>query len=67
MKSIIGLKIPIAKIKHFEVTGLYWNSNKRFNIKHSNFDVACSINLWRGSVWVVLDDNTKKLIKRVWN
>lgn len=61
------MKIPVARIKYFAVTGLLYNSNKRFISTYDNLNTALMINLWRGSVWVVLDNNTRKLIKRVWN
>lgn len=49
------------------VTGLYYNSNRRFSpIVCSNAQHANAINLWRGSVWQVVNGK-RKLVKRVYN
>ena len=51
----------------FIVTGLLYNSTKRF-VKNYNESVwAFGINLWRGSVWGVLPGGKRKLLKRVYN
>lgn len=50
----------------FIVTGLYYNSSKRFSNKYSSLIMAMTINLWRGSVWGV-KDGKRTLLKRVWN
>ena len=39
---------------------------KRFRIRTDNLLHAQGINLYRGSVWAVIDGK-KRLIKRVWN
>lgn len=51
----------------FEVTGKHYNSNKRFGLTYHNYAQAMMINLWKGSVWGVLPDGTRKLLKRVYN
>lgn len=47
----------------FHVTGLN-RSGKRFKLVYSSLYMAMSINLYRGSVYAVLDGK-RKLIKRV--
>jgi len=48
----------------FMVTGLYYNSTKRFRITTSSFLHATGINLWRGNVWGILENGKKiRLIK----
>lgn len=59
------MNIPIAQIKQFEITGLLYRSKKRFKITTSSYMHAMCINLWNGSVWAVLDNNKRKLLKRV--
>ncbi len=66
-KSIIELKIPLAQIKAFVVTGKLYRSNKRFSDRYNSFTHAMCINLWKGSVWAELDNGKRKLIKRVYN
>lgn len=61
MKTI---DIPIGQIKTFKVTGKDRNG-KRFVIESNNYSYVCMINLWSGSVWAVLENGTKKLLKRV--
>lgn len=58
--------IPIGQIKTFLVTGIDRNG-KRFKIESSSYEYACMINLWNGSVWAVLENNKRKLLKRVIN
>lgn len=49
----------------FVVTGVYYNSSKRFEPIHSEtFWYANAINLWKGSVWLVRNGK-RILIKRV--
>jgi hypothetical protein len=50
----------------YKITGLLYNSKKRFTRTTENFMLAMGINLWRGSVWKVTNGK-KKLIKRVIN
>ena len=56
--------IPIGQIKTFRITGKD-RSGKRFVIESSSYAYACMINLWSGSVWAVLENGKKKLLKRV--
>jgi hypothetical protein len=66
-KTIREFNIPIADIKQFEVTGVLYQSTKRFKKVYSSFDQAMMINLWNGSVWARLNSGKKVLIKRVQN
>jgi len=59
------INIPVGQIKIFRVTGVDRN-NKRFVIESSSYHYVCMINLWKGSVWAVLE-NKKILLKRVNN
>lgn len=63
--SIRKLSIPTAQIKSFVVTGKLYNSNKRFKNTYESYIQAMMINLWSGSVWALLDNGKRKLIKRV--
>jgi hypothetical protein len=65
--NISALKIPTGQIKAFVVTGKLYRSNKRFTNRYNSFDHAMMINLWKGSVWVELDNGKRKLLKRVYN
>ena len=58
------MNIPIGQIKTFRVTGKDRNG-KRFIINSSSYSYVCMINLWNGSVWAVLENGKKKLLKRV--
>jgi hypothetical protein len=56
------------KGKSFVVTGVYAYSNRRFAPIHTDSYIhAMSINLWKGTVWVVLPNGKRKKIKEVWN
>lgn len=53
------------------VTGKTYRDNKRFSLTYSN-DIsgrltAFGINLWNGSIWGVLPNGKRKLVKRVCN
>lgn len=50
----------------FIVTGLLYNSKKRFTKKCSTPMTALSINLWTGSVWGI-KNGKRQLIRRVYN
>lgn len=51
----------------FVVTGKLYRSNGRFRSTYSSwFDANC-INLWNGSIWGVLPNGKRKLLKRVYN
>lgn len=55
--------------KGFVVTGLLYNSRKRFTKSFGvdGFSSAYSINLWNGSIWGVLPNGKRELIKRINN
>lgn len=62
-----GKKIALNQFKHFIVTGILRN-NKRFKPRqYSDFDYANGINLYNGSIWGVLPNNKRVLLKRVYN
>jgi hypothetical protein len=50
----------------YVVTGLYYNSTRRFRDVYNNPYQAMCINLWRGRVWHV-HNGKRKLVKEVWN
>lgn len=59
--------IEIKDGDKFVVTGLLYNSNKHFKpMTFSNWLQARSINLWRGSRWL-LRDGKRTLIETVYN
>lgn len=67
-----GEKQPIVALIHtpgdtYTVTGLLYNSTKRFRHSYSNPMHALGINLWRGSVWQQKFGKGRTLIKRVFN
>ena len=62
----MNTNIPLGQISTFRVTGLDRN-NKRFVLESSNYNYVMMINLWQGSVWAVLENGKKKLLKRVSN
>lgn len=53
----------------FDVTGQLYRSTKRFKRHYSMHyaGLAFNINLWRGSVWGILPNGKRKLLKRVFN
>lgn len=55
------------KFDYFIITGLYYQSTRRFSLRCSIAYQAYHINLWRGSVWGVLSSGKRKLLKRVFN
>lgn len=65
--SIRNKNIPIGDIKEFHVTGVLYNSTTRFKSVYSSFNTAMMINIWRGSVWAVLSNGKRRLVKRVYN
>jgi hypothetical protein len=67
MKTIIQKQIAVARILNYEVTGRYYNSQKRFKNTYNNLQHACMINLWNGSVWARMDNGKRTLLKRVIN
>lgn len=52
--------------ERYIVTGLLYNSNKRFRSIYNSYAFAMGINLWRGSVWHEVNGK-RKLIKRIYN
>ena len=52
--------------QRFIVTGVERMTGRRFVIGPTDEFHAMCINLWRGSVWGVIDGK-RKLVKRVWN
>lgn len=54
----------------FDVTGTLVKGERFFNHYHNNYHniyMTMGINLYRGSVWGVLPNGTRKLLKRVYN
>lgn len=52
--------------KQYVVTGVD-RYGKRFRFTYNNAMWAFGINLWKGSVWGVLDNGKRKLLKRAYN
>jgi len=65
----IGDKIiDLAQFDHYKVTGLNAYSTKRFKaIVTDDVRHAMGINLWRGTVWGVRPNGTRKTLRKVWN
>jgi len=55
-----------SKYANYHVTGVLIDG-RRFKTVTGNFYHAMGINLWRGSVWGVKPDGSRKLLKRVRN
>jgi hypothetical protein len=53
--------------KEFHVTGSYTSGRRFKRMTFSSFASADMINLWNGSVWGVLENGNRKLLKRVYN
>ena len=52
----------------YTITGLLYNSARRFVKRTSNLRHAFGINLWRGSVWGIRKtDGKRQLLKRCFN
>ena len=58
--------MSIKDFVKFQVTGLTWRG-KRFRLTYSEPHMAFGINLWNGSIWGVLPNGRRKLLKRVYN
>ena len=58
--------IAIGTITKFIITGTD-RQGKRFKIESNSYTYACCINLWNGSVWALLENGKRKLLKRVIN
>jgi len=50
--------------KEYHITGLIYNTKRRFSMITHDYQYAMGINLWRGSVWEIVKGK-RKLIKRV--
>jgi len=57
----------IMYFKEFHVTGVLRNGRRFKTMKFSSYNTAICINLWRGSVWGVKEDGSRKLLKRSYN
>lgn len=53
--------------KEFHVTGVNPYGKRLKRLKLSSFIAANSINLYKGSVWGVKENNSRVLLKRVYN
>ena len=53
--------------KEFHVTGISFSGRRFKRICFSSYKAADCINLYRGSVWGVGEDGSRKLLKRVHN
>tara|TARA_S200000501_G_C20621934_1_gene655018 strand:+ start:78 stop:248 length:171 start_codon:yes stop_codon:yes gene_type:complete len=51
----------------FHVTGTDVSGKRFKRMSFSSFHAANMINLWEGSVWGVLENGRRKLLKRVYN
>jgi hypothetical protein len=54
-------------VAHYKWCGKLYNSNTRFTKVCSTQTHARCINIWRGNLWEVYTDGTKKLLYKVWN
>lgn len=59
--------IPQNKVAAIEVTGLLYQSSKRFKRTFNNLAQASCINLWRGSIWLRLENGKRVLYSRTYN
>lgn len=60
------MKIDLNKYIKFIVTGVD-RSGKRFKLTYDKPLWAFGINLWRGSVWGLLESGKRELLNRVFN
>jgi len=51
----------------FVVTGLYYNSTRKFRIVTSSFIHATGINLWKGNIWGVLENGKRVRLSKAVN
>lgn len=63
--SNVGKPFMVYPRSRFRITGETTNG-KRFRMTCESWHYANAINLWRGSVWHILDGK-RILVKRVWN
>jgi hypothetical protein len=60
--------IDSADFTGYTITGLLYNSTRRFVKRTTNLQHAFGINLWRGSVWGTRKtDGKRQLLKRCFN
>lgn len=68
MRQVNGHIIAKENFVGYEVTGLLYNSTKRFKaLRKAHLQDALFYNLWNGSVWGLLEGGGRKLIIRVIN
>lgn len=70
--SDLGIKeinkfITTNNVIEYHITGVLYRSNTRFKSVYKNVNIAFQVNIWRGSIWAVLDNGKRKLLKRVYN
>lgn len=66
LMNIRKMNIPVSQIKSFIVTGIeYRNHRKRFKLTYNSFEQAMMVNIENGSVWALMDNGKRKLLKRV--
>ncbi len=64
----IPQEINLDDYTSFVVTGVLYNTRKRFKNTYNSWQWASGVNLWRGSVWGIRKDTGKRqLLKRVYN
>ena len=51
----------------FEVTGTRRNGTRFKKMQFSSFSAASMINLWNGSIWGVMENGKRKLLRRIYN
>lgn len=65
------MEINIEDYTGFIVTGRLYRSNKRFKLSYSGnqagFSTANSINLWNGTMYGLLPNGKRKILKKVIN
>ena len=57
----------IMNFKEFHVTGELRNGRRFKRMSFGSFEAASMINIYNGSVWGILENGRRKLIKRVYN
>lgn len=40
---------------------------KRFRIEVNSYIQVATYNIWQGNIWILLDNNKRKLVKRIIN
>jgi hypothetical protein len=54
-------------VLRYEITGVLYQSTRRFKIVSTSLAYALGINLWRGTVWACHADGTRRIVNRVYN